>query len=201
MDNMDFEGNLFSPLPEPSFAPPSFEENMNLPQTENEAPQEQPYDGYYTQEAPDEPPVTVSPETGAQADSPSSAPQVIEQPPVQVQPIQIPIQPFIAPPIMAPTTYTAVIPAEYQQPYYPPESMPLPAVKPMGWRAPPALVFFALLICFPVGLILLLFFTRWGAFAKTFITLFVLLCAWAIYEVLCIYQIIDLPSLIQSLLK
>lgn len=75
-----------------------------------------------------------------------------------------------------------------------------PVTKPMGWRAPPALVFFALLICFPVGLVLLLFFTRWGAFAKIFISLFVIICVWALYEVLCLYSVLDLPSLLQMII-
>ena len=62
--------------------------------------------------------------------------------------------------------------------------------------AHPALVLFLMILFFPAGLIAMLFFTKWGGFAKTFITIFVLAVALALYEILVLYNVIDLPSVI-----
>lgn len=62
--------------------------------------------------------------------------------------------------------------------------------------AHPSLVLLLMLVFFPAGIIAMLFFTKWGAFAKVVTTLFVLATAWAIYEVLVLYNVIDLPSLV-----
>lgn len=66
------------------------------------------------------------------------------------------------------------------------------------WRAHPVLVFSLMLICFPIGLALMLFFTDWGAFAKTYTTIFVLAMALAVYEILVMKQVIMAPSIIQT---
>lgn len=63
----------------------------------------------------------------------------------------------------------------------------------------PALVLTALLVCFPVGLGMMYFGTRWGALAKTVITVFVLLMALALYEILVLGDILPTPSLIGTI--
>lgn len=65
--------------------------------------------------------------------------------------------------------------------------------------APFGLVIALLIICFPVGLITMLFFTKWGAFPKIFVTLFILASALAIYEILAANGVLGLPSLIEWL--
>lgn len=60
----------------------------------------------------------------------------------------------------------------------------------------PALVMAALVLCFPIGLCLMYFGTRWGTFAKVVITVFVLLTALAVYEILVLGGILNTPSLI-----
>ena len=66
------------------------------------------------------------------------------------------------------------------------------------WRAHPVLVFSLMLICFPIGLALMLFFTDWGAFAKIYTTIFVLAIALAVYEILVNKQVLAAPSLIET---
>ncbi len=66
------------------------------------------------------------------------------------------------------------------------------------WRAHPVLVFSLMLICFPVGLALMLFFTDWGAFAKIYTTIFVLAMALIVYEILVTKQVVAAPSIIQT---
>ncbi|MDR1003109.1 MAG: hypothetical protein LBL82_07570 [Oscillospiraceae bacterium] len=60
----------------------------------------------------------------------------------------------------------------------------------------PIFVFVFLVFCFPVGIILLLFFTRWGVFSKLFLTIFTLVCAFIIYEILVLYNFVPTPSLL-----
>lgn len=60
----------------------------------------------------------------------------------------------------------------------------------------PAVIMLALLVCFPVGLCMMYFGTRWGAFAKVVITIFVLLMALAVYEIMVLGEILPTPSLI-----
>ncbi len=60
----------------------------------------------------------------------------------------------------------------------------------------PAIVLMALLVFFPAGLCMMYFGTRWGALAKTVITVFVLLMALAIYEILVLGDVLPTPSLI-----
>ena len=62
----------------------------------------------------------------------------------------------------------------------------------------PAWVMLALVLCFPVGLCLMYFGTRWGAFAKITVTLFTLGMALLIYELLVAGGIIPTPSLIET---
>jgi len=64
----------------------------------------------------------------------------------------------------------------------------------------PALVMAALVLCFPVGLCLMYFGTRWGTFAKVVITVFVLLVTFAIYEILVLGDILNTPSLIETVI-
>lgn len=66
------------------------------------------------------------------------------------------------------------------------------------WYAPPALVFIMLILCFPVGILLMLFFTKWGAFPKILLICFTLIMWLTTYEVLVGYNVIDTPSLIVS---
>lgn len=130
-------------------------------------------------------------------------PQYIQQPIYVQQPVYT--QPVIAQPIYTQPIYTQPVmmqPPMAQNPsvqqnrgYLTPEEL-----KAARWHAHPVLVFFALLLCFPVGLVLLLFFTKWGVFPKIFITLFSLSCIFAIYEVLAFYSVFDLPSLLSKLL-
>ena len=133
-------------------------------------------------------------------------PQVISQPvytqPVYTQPViaqPIYTQPIIVQPAEPPAE--AVYPAEPTYPIYPVQGMISPdEIKADRWNASPILVFFALLLCFPIGLILLLFFTRWGAFPKIFLTLFTLICIWFAYEIFAFYTAFDLPSLLNNIL-
>ncbi len=137
----------------------------------------------------------------------------VVQQPVYVQTQQIAGQPIFTQPI-----YTQPVVAQpiYTQPVYmqapiAPMATPIPPVQPdrgyfpadelkaVRWHAHPVLVFFALILCFPVGLILLLFFTKWGVFPKIFIVLFSFICIWFIYEVLAFYSIFDLPSLLNNI--
>jgi|GEM_PF-1719491 len=60
----------------------------------------------------------------------------------------------------------------------------------------PALVMAAILLCFPVGLCMMYFGTRWGTFAKVVVTIFVLIAALAVYEILVLGGILSTPSLI-----
>lgn len=62
--------------------------------------------------------------------------------------------------------------------------------------AHPSLVLLLMLLFFPAGIITMLFFTKWGAYAKILITVFVLLTALSVYEILVLYNAIDLPSII-----
>ncbi len=64
----------------------------------------------------------------------------------------------------------------------------------------PALVAAALVLFFPVGLCLMYFGTRWGTFAKVVITVFVLLMALSVYEILVLGGIIDAPSLVETVI-
>lgn len=86
--------------------------------------------------------------------------------------------------------------AVMQQPYIDGDQ---PVVQ-QRWRAHPVLVFSLLLICFPIGLALMLFFTDWGAFAKIYTTVFVLAMALAVYEILIYKQMFAAPSIIQSVM-
>lgn len=128
--------------------------------------------------------------------------------PVQIQPQQIVAQPIYTQPIITQPIYTQPIivpqqiPMEPAYPVYQQQNfLPIDQLKPERWHAHPVLVFFSLLLCFPVGLVLLLFFTRWGFFPKLFLTLFTLICIWFVYEVIAFYSGFDLPSLLNSLLN
>ncbi len=112
--------------------------------------------------------------------------------PVYTQPIYT--QPVYTQPIIMP----AIKPAEQirrsdikNNNYFPIEEL-----KPIRWHAHPLLVFFALILCFPIGLILLLFFTKWGVFPKVYITLFTLICSVFVYELVILYSNLDFPSLL-----
>ncbi len=134
----------------------------------------------------------------------ASQPQVIQQP-VYIQPHQVVAQPIYTQPVIAQPIYTQPILMQAPiQPIYPPHNTrnyyPMDELKAARWHAHPVLVFFALILCFPVGLVLLLFFTKWGVFPKIFVSLFSLLCIFAAYEVLAFYSIFDLPSLLNNML-
>lgn len=73
----------------------------------------------------------------------------------------------------------------------------LKAMLPQKRYAHPLLVLALMLICFPVGLFVMLCFTKWGAFPKAFVTLFVLAVAVAVYEILVAKQVLLLPSLME----
>lgn len=75
----------------------------------------------------------------------------------------------------------------------------LQAVLPQKRYAHPLLVLGLLIVCFPIGLFVMLCFTKWGAFPKTLITLFVLAVAVAVYEILVAKQVLLLPSLLDLL--
>lgn len=60
----------------------------------------------------------------------------------------------------------------------------------------PLTIALALLICFPVGLCMMYFGTQWGVFAKIVITIFTLLMALAVYEILALGGTLTTPSLI-----
>lgn len=62
----------------------------------------------------------------------------------------------------------------------------------------PVKVLLGLLLCFPVGLCMMYFGTRWGSFAKAVITLFTLLVAFAMYEILVFSGTISTPSLVET---
>lgn len=67
--------------------------------------------------------------------------------------------------------------------------------------AHPSLVLLLMLLFFPAGIITMLFFTKWGAYAKIFVTIFVLLIALSVYEILVLYNAIDLPSIIEMIVQ
>lgn len=73
----------------------------------------------------------------------------------------------------------------------------LEAYLPQKRYAHPLLVLALLIVCFPIGLFVMLCFTKWGAFPKTLITLFVLAVVVAVYEILVAKQILLLPSLFE----
>lgn len=75
----------------------------------------------------------------------------------------------------------------------------LQAFLPKKRYAHPLLVLGLLIVCFPIGLFVMLCFTKWGAFPKTLITLFVLAVAVAVYEILVAKQILLLPSILELL--
>ncbi len=60
----------------------------------------------------------------------------------------------------------------------------------------PAYVMLALVLCFPVGLCMMYFGTKWGTFAKVVITLFTLGIALTVYEILVAYSVIPTASLV-----
>lgn len=62
----------------------------------------------------------------------------------------------------------------------------------------PATIMLALLVCFPVGLCMMYFGTQWGTFAKVVITVFTLLMALAVYEILVLGGNLPTPSLIET---
>ena len=149
----------------------------------------------------------------------TAAPSQVYAQPTQVVTQPIYTQPVIAQPIYTQPIYTqpiimqtiepaepeyqseALCPAEPVYPVYPTQNyLPADELKAEKWQAPPVLVFFALLLCFPVGLVLLLFFTKWGVFPKIFLTFFTLICIWFAYEIFAFYSGFDLPSLLNSIL-
>lgn len=65
--------------------------------------------------------------------------------------------------------------------------------------AHPLLVLALMIFCFPIGLFVMLCFTKWGAFPKILITLFVLAVALAVYEILVAKNILLLPSVIEMI--
>jgi len=75
-------------------------------------------------------------------------------------------------------------------------SQQLKAFLPHKRYAHPLIVLALMIMCFPIGLMVMLLFTKWGAFPKTLITIFVLAVAVAIYEILVAKQVLLLPSLI-----
>lgn len=132
---------------------------------------------------------------------------------VPVQPAQVITQPVYTQPVIAQPIYTQPIytqpiimqnvdpAAQRMYPVYPVQNfLPVEEIKADRWHAPPVLVFFALLLCFPIGLVLLLFFTKWGVFPKIFLTLFTLICIWFAYEIVAFYTSFGLPSLLNSIL-
>ncbi len=140
---------------------------------------------------------------------------------VYVQPGQVIAQPIYTQPVIAQPIYTQPIytqpiimqsvendyaddelyPAEQSYPAYPVQSyLPVEELKAERWQAPPFLVFSALLLCFPIGLVLLIFFTKWGTFPKIFLTFFTLLCVWFAYEILAFYSGLGLPGLLNGIL-
>ena len=64
----------------------------------------------------------------------------------------------------------------------------------------PAYVMVALVLCFPVGLCMMYFGTKWGTFSKVVITLFTLAIALVLYEILVAYSVIPTPSLIGTVI-
>ena len=63
----------------------------------------------------------------------------------------------------------------------------------------PAAIMIGLLLCFPVGLCMMYFGTRWGSFAKAVITVFTLLVAFALYEILVFSGTLPTPSLVETI--
>lgn len=134
--------------------------------------------------------------------------QVIAQPiytqPVITQPVYA--QPIYTQPVIMQTVEPEyndeqLSPVEPTYPAYPIQSyLPIEELKAERWQAPPVLVLFALLLCFPIGLVLLIFFTRWGAFPKIFLTFFTLLCIWFAYEIFAFYSGLGLPGLLNGIL-
>ncbi len=68
---------------------------------------------------------------------------------------------------------------------------------PTKHYASPLLVLGLMLFCFPIGLFVMLCFTKWGTFPKILITAFVLGIAVAVYEILVAKNILLLPSLLE----
>jgi len=62
----------------------------------------------------------------------------------------------------------------------------------------PVFVMLMIVLCFPVGLCMMYFGTRWGTFAKVVITLFTLAMAFAVYEILAFSGTIPTPSLVDT---
>lgn len=118
-------------------------------------------------------------------------PRVITQP-VNTQPIYT--QPIYTQPIIMPM-------ADMRSMAFPTQGyIPIDELKTDRWNAPPFLVFAALLLCPPIGLILLLFFTKWGVFPKFFLTIFTFVCIWVVYEIIAFYTDFGIPSLLNELL-
>jgi len=63
----------------------------------------------------------------------------------------------------------------------------------------PAFVMLALVFFFPVGLCMMYFGTRWGTFAKVVITVFTLVMALCVYEILVYSGTLPTPSLIETI--
>ncbi len=78
-------------------------------------------------------------------------------------------------------------------------SQQLKAFLPEKRYVHPLIVLLLLVVCFPAGIVVMLFFTRWGAFPKTLVTVFVLCVAVAVYEILVAKHIVMLPSLFDLL--
>ncbi|MBQ9993999.1 MAG: hypothetical protein IJP17_04745 [Clostridia bacterium] len=62
----------------------------------------------------------------------------------------------------------------------------------------PLIVLAMLIFCFPLGLLAMFFFTKWGGFPKAIICIFVLAIALAVYEILITKNIVALPSIIDT---
>ncbi len=75
----------------------------------------------------------------------------------------------------------------------------LKALLPQKRYAHPLIILALMIMCFPIGIIAMLCFTKWGAFPKILITLFVLTVAVSIYEILVAKQVLLLPSLIEMI--
>lgn len=63
-------------------------------------------------------------------------------------------------------------------------------------QAHPLLVLLLLIVCFPAGLITMYTSTRWGAYPKILITIFVLTIVMLVYEILVSKNVLALPSLV-----
>ncbi|MBP3414770.1 MAG: hypothetical protein J6L81_06215 [Clostridia bacterium] len=84
-----------------------------------------------------------------------------------------------------------------ESPYANPDVLADQAPVKIRTYAHPSLVLLLMLLFFPAGIITMLFFTKWGAYAKILVTVFVLLIALSVYEILVLYNVVDLPSLIE----